>query len=186
VFQFLQLAVTIFSMTKKSFGLPKLGVLVVAVSLLSGCAAAEPSPSASQLTDDFQADIATPTALTVAGIAYTLEDLQQRGASEVEILEPFKKETTTFTVIDFDQLLVDSGFASTDSVETIALNDYRYSDTLQAFADNGSLLAIYENGEPIPVADGGPVRIIFTEESPYYSVLDAWNWSLSEIRRSEE
>lgn len=168
-------------MTKNSFGFPKLGVLVLSTLLVAGCSAQEPAPTTSALQDDFQAEIETTIALTVGSQDFSLEALQQRGTTEIEILEPFKKEKTTFTVIDFDQLLIDSGFTAEDRVETIALNDYRYADTVQAFLDNESLLAIYENGEPIPVSEGGPVRIIFAESSPYYSVLDAWNWSLSKI-----
>lgn len=181
VFQFFTIPDYYFAMTKQSFGFPKLGVLVLATLLVAGCSAQESAPTTSALQDDFQAEIETAVTLTIGSQVFSLEELEKRGATEIEILEPFKKESTKFTVIDFDQLLIDSGFTAEDRVETIALNDYRYTDTVRAFLDNDSLLAIYENGEPIPISDGGPVRIIFAESSAYYSVLDAWNWSLSKI-----
>ena len=37
------------------------------------------------------------------------------------------------------------------------------------------------NGKPIPYDQGGPVRIIFADDAPGASNLDAWNWSLNSI-----
>ena len=171
-------------MSRKRYGLSKLGVIIVSSLLLGGCASPNLAPSAAPLKDDFKADVETQFALTVGKKTFDLEQLEKLGATEIEVLEPFRKKLTKFTVIDFDQLLLDSGFSATDQIETIALNDYRYKDSVQNFIDNNSLLAIYENGAEIAVSDGGPVRIIFTEDSAYYSLLDAWNWSLSEIKLS--
>lgn len=167
-------------MTMKSFGIPKLGVVVLAASLLSGCSTVADA-SSTPLLDNFEADIQAEVVLTVNGVDFTLEQLAERKTSEIEILEPFSKEQTSFTVVDFDELLIEAGFEESDRVETIALNDYRYSDTVANFAKNDSWLAIYESGEAIPVAKGGPVRIIFSEDSEYYGLLDAWNWSLRSI-----
>lgn len=66
-------------------------------------------------------------------------------------------------------------------IETIALNDYRYADTVGQWVDNDALLAVLRDGELIPMDQGGPIRIVFAEDSPAYELLDAWNWSLRSI-----
>ena len=153
---------------------------------LAGCATAEPVETATTLVDDFAAELSIETALTVLDSEYSIADLAARQTSSLEIFEPFDQADTEFTVINFGQLLLDSGFSQSDEVVTIALNDYRYTDTVANFVEEDAFLAILENGKPIPVSEGGPVRIVFDESSSYYSFLDAWNWSLSSIERSGE
>lgn len=170
----------------RSFAAAKLGVLVAAALLIAGCAPVNSTPSETQLLDDFSAELSTEVVLTVGTQDFSLEDLAARPVSSLSILEPFSKEETEFTVISFGDLMLDAGLSETDTVETIALNDYRFSDTLEAFAANNAYLAILENGKEIPVSSGGPVRIVFDEDSPYYQNLDAWNWSLRTIESSGE
>jgi hypothetical protein len=66
-------------------------------------------------------------------------------------------------------------------IATIALNDYRYTDSVKAFTASNGLLAVSRDGAPIPMDQGGPIRIVFPEDTPYFSFLDAWNWSLRSI-----
>jgi len=159
---------------------------LVGVFGLSGCTTVQPTPSNSVLKDDFQAEVAVEVALRVLETDYSLEQLQSRGTSEIEIFEPFDQADTEFTVISFGQLLLDSGLEESDQIVTIALNDYRFTDSVENFVRKGALLALLENGQPIPISEGGPVRIVFTEDSEYYKFLDAWNWSLASIEISGE
>lgn len=153
---------------------------------LSGCTSVQPAPSNSVLKDDFQVEVAVEVALRVLETDYSLEQLQSRGTSSIKIFEPFDQAETEFTVISFGQLLLDSGLDESDQIVTIALNDYRFTDSVANFVNNGALLALLENGQPIPISEGGPVRIVFTEDSEYYKYLDAWNWSLASIEISGE
>lgn len=156
------------------------------VFALSGCTSQSATTSTPALKDNFQAEIQLDKVLSIRGVDFSIEELSSLPGSQLEVFEPFAKSDTSFEVIDFGQLLLASGFSFRDRVETIALNDYRYTDSVQSFVDNGALLAIFENGEPIPVSRGGPIRIVFAESSPYYSYLDAWNWSLSSIELEAE
>jgi hypothetical protein len=157
------------------------GVFCVLVLALASCQSAETVAEDDPLKDDFQADFGGEIALTVLDTDFTLAQLAERPTRSIELFEPFAKATTNFDVISFGDLLREEGLSPEMRIVTIALNDYRYSDTVGQFIDNDALLAIFENGEPIPVSSGGPVRIVFEESSNYYSELDAWNWSLRSI-----
>jgi hypothetical protein len=153
---------------------------------LSGCSGSDATKAEPVLVDEFQADLKLDVSLKILDIEYTFDELLALETSSLRIFEPFDKADTEFTVIDFGQLLLDSGLSRNDNVVTIALNDYRYEDTVDNFISKRAFLALLENGEPIPVTDGGPVRIVFDKSSEYYGFLDAWNWSLSSIERAGE
>jgi DMSO/TMAO reductase YedYZ molybdopterin-dependent catalytic subunit len=42
-------------------------------------------------------------------------------------------------------------------------------------------VAIKRNGVDIPYDQGGPIRLVFADNSVWAKNLDAWNWSLSSI-----
>jgi hypothetical protein len=79
-----------------------------------------------------------------------------------------------------------AGLSENSSVDTIALNDYRYSDSVGDLIAAGAILAYLEDGEPIAMDRGGPVRLVYAESSPYFTELEAWNWSLRFIRETRE
>lgn len=174
-------------MTKLGTGLFAMGLLsTLAFFPLTGCASVQDDVSVAVLTDDFEAASTTDATLSVLGVSYSLDEITARGTSSLMILEPFAQANTEFTVIDFGSLLLDAGLLPADRIVTIALNDYRYVDTVENFIAQNAKLAILENGEPIPVAKGGPVRIVFPTSSDYYVFLDAWNWSLASIELSRD
>ena len=151
------------------------------VLALASCQSPDTVAEGDPLKDTFQADFKGEIALTILDTDFTLAQLAERPNRSIEIFEPFAKATTNFGVISFGELLTEQGLDPAARIVTIALNDYRYSDTVGQFIDNDALLAISENGQPIPVSSGGPIRIVFEESSNYYSELDAWNWSLRSI-----
>jgi hypothetical protein len=124
--------------------------------------------------------------LTVVGPAgertYTLGMLSDLGLRQVTLSEPFVKQTETFSVVDFGALLSDAGITGDALIETVALNDYTYTNSVEAFVGGGALLAVALDGSDIPLDRGGPVRIVFPDDAPGADNLDAWNWSLSSIR----
>jgi hypothetical protein len=122
--------------------------------------------------------------LTVTGTSsrdYTMSELEDLATSEITIMEPFAQRTETFRGVPLTDLFSESGLQPEQQVATIALNDYRYADSVDAFVSSDGVLAVSRNGGPIPMDQGGPIRIIFPEGSHYYSFLDAWNWSLRSI-----
>jgi hypothetical protein len=115
------------------------------------------------------------------GTDYTLADLATFPPIVVTIEEPFIQETVQFTGVAMADLFDDAGVSPDVTVDTVALNDYVYTDSVENFVANRAILAYLADGEPIPVEEGGPVRIVFADDSPYFSVLEAWNWSLRAI-----
>ena len=174
---------------------------VVAAALLAGSCSSgneDSSPSTSSADNvttttknpygaDIEVDPPAPgeSVLTVTGPAgektYSLEQIEALGPQTVTINEPFVNKKQTFTAVPLEALLTPAGLTGSQMIDTTALNEYEYSNTAQSFVDGGALLAYELNGKAIPYDQGGPVRIIFADDAPGASNLDAWNWSLSSI-----
>ena len=174
--------------------------ICVALVLLAGCSSTNESaeksaPKATAPTttaknpygDPIKVDPPGPNdvVLTVTGPAakktYTLAAISGIGAKTLTIKEPFVKRTETFSAVPLESLLTPSGISGDQKVDTVALNEYVYSASAKSLVDGGALLAVSLDGNPIPIDQGGPIRIIFPDGSPGASNLDAWNWSLSSI-----
>lgn len=136
---------------------------------------------------DIEVDPPAPgeTVLTVTSPTgektYSLEQIAALGSQSVTINEPFVNKKQTFSAVPLEALLAPSGLTGSQMIDTTAINEYEYSNTAQSFVDGEALLAYELNGKPIPYDQGGPVRIIFADDAPGASNLDAWNWSLSSI-----
>jgi len=169
-----------------------LGLTVLAAILLS---CAEASPIAEQSEPVLDADIyggfpidppgADEIVLTLDGatiVELTMSDLEALAERDVTFVEPFVKVEQTFRVLALSALFELAGIAPSDTVDTIALNDYRFRSDVAALLEADALLAIGRDGSPIPMDAGGPVRIVFEPTSGYHGFLDAWNWSLRTVR----
>lgn len=161
----------------------------VALLALAGCTAAPepaPTPSDESAYGGFAIDPPAPdeVVLTIDGastVDFTYAELQQLATVEISIREPFVKLEQSFTGVPLGDLLAIAGVEDDATIETIALNDYRYTDTVGQWTGNDALLAVFRDGEQIPMDQGGPIRIVFDESSPAFQLLDAWNWSLRSI-----
>ena len=172
---------------------------VVATALLAGSCSSGNEDSSSTTTAksapttenpygaDIEVDPPAPgeSVLTVTGPAgektYSLEQIAARGPETVTINELFVNKKQTFTAVPMEALLAPSGLTGSQMIDTTAINEYVYSNTAESFVSGGALLAYELDGKPIPYDQGGPVRIIFADDAPGASNLDAWNWSLSSI-----
>ena len=172
---------------------------VVATALLAGSCSSGNEDSSSTTTAksapttenpygaDIEVDPPAPgeSVLTVTGPAgentYSLEQIAALGPQTVTINEPFVNKKQTFTAVPMEALLAPSGLTGSQMIDTTAINEYVYSNTAESFVSEGALLAYELDGKPIPYDQGGPVRIIFADDAPGASNLDAWNWSLSSI-----
>lgn len=167
------------------------GVVAAALLLaLTGCTAEaespEPAVSEENAYGGFPIDppaddevVLTIEAETSVDFSYA--ELQELASVEIEILEPFVDEEQSFRGVPLAELLDRAGVPADARIETIALNDYRYADTVGQWVDNDALLAVFRDDELIPMDQGGPIRIVFDEDSPAFDLLDAWNWSLRTI-----
>lgn len=156
---------------------------------LAGCTpTAEPAPEPSNESAYGGFAIDPPATdevvLTIDGavsVDFTYGELQDLATVEIDILEPFVEQQQTFTGVPLVDLLTAAGVPADARIETIALNDYRYADSVAQWIENDALLAVFRDGELIPMDQGGPIRIVFAADSPAFELLDAWNWSLRTI-----
>jgi hypothetical protein len=126
--------------------------------------------------------------LTIEGdvtVELTMAELDRLAVDEVTLDEPFVRRRETFRVVPLADLLELAGIATDSSIQTIALNDYRYSDRVEIFIAGEALLAVARDGAPIPMDAGGPIRLVYADDSSLAGALDAWNWSLRTIRRTD-
>jgi hypothetical protein len=113
---------------------------------------------------------------------FTLGALEALGATEITIFEPFIREQQTFVGVSLETLVREVGIDEASTLMTVALNDYRYPNTVSAFVESDALIAYRVDGRSIGYDEGGPIRIVFPAGTPMFTLLDAWNWSLKELR----
>lgn len=161
--------------------------------VLAGCAESAPSPVEVEENPYGSFPVDPPavddTVLTLRADGSTdlsLADLRAMPAVQITIVEPFVQEELTFQGVELQYVLQGAAISSASRIETEALNDYIYADSASALIDAGAILAYSEGGNPIPMDEGGPIRLVFAEDSSYFSNLDAWNWSLRTIRETPE
>lgn len=126
------------------------------------------------------------TVLTVSGPKgtkeFTLDALTALGTTDVTIDEPFVKRRIAFTGVPMKAIFDTVGISGDVKVRTKALNDYEYNDSTAAeFVGSNGLIAVAQEGGPVGVDAGGPIRIIFPDGTPQAKNLDAWNWSLASM-----
>lgn len=121
--------------------------------------------------------------VTKAGksLTYSLNQLRELEATSAEVYEPFVLGNASFTGVALSVLFDAVGITDDDEVKTLAINEYVYADTAKDFTTSEGILAYEENGNDISVDRGGPIRLIFPNDTTLGKNLDAWNWSLEAI-----
>ena len=112
----------------------------------------------------------------------SMNDLKAMKSINLSIDEPFVKKRQVFRAIPLSTIFEIAKIKGKDQVQTIALNDYIYTNTAANFLNANGYLAIARSGKPIGYDEGGPIRIIFPEKSKWAHFLDPWNWSLKSLK----
>ncbi len=132
---------------------------------------------------------ATATIFTVTNgkksINYSKNDLLKIKSSVITIFEPFVQKRQSFTVIPLDYFLGKSSISSSVRIDTVALNDYIFSEKSSNFSKAKAYIAIARFGKDIPYNQGGPLRLVYAGTSSWSKNLSAWNWSLRSIKVSK-
>jgi hypothetical protein len=111
-----------------------------------------------------------------------LATLDAVGHESVTVHEPFLKHDVTFTGVRMSKLLLRAGVSpSARTLRMHALDDYQVDLPIAEFATDG-MLATRADGKPIPIAKGGPIRLIFTASSAIAANTDNWIWSLDSVQ----
>lgn len=113
--------------------------------------------------------------------SFTAAQLLTLKSSTVSIYEPFVKKRQIFTVIPIESFFNLVGISGSDRVVTMALNDYAYKNSAKSFIAAKTLVAIKRSGTDIAYDEGGPIRLVFADNSRWAKYKDAWNWSLKSI-----
>jgi hypothetical protein len=112
----------------------------------------------------------------------SMKDLMAMKSSTLTINEPFVKKVQKFQAVPLSIIFAYAGIKGSDKVETIALNDYIYTNTAASFLAADGYLAFTRSGNAIGYDEGGPIRIIFPDKSKWAHFLDPWNWSLKSLK----
>lgn len=160
---------------------------VTLVLLLTACTASGPGLPDGPLPAAFDGGVPSPSGevvLTVAtadathdwGLA-TLGLLEQH---DLAVREPFVEEEHTYTGPLWADVLRASGvdLEAAEMVELRALDDFVADIPVTPSALDGLVLARLEDGDQIPVADGGPIRLVFPPGNPTGDNLNNWIWSI--------
>lgn len=110
----------------------------------------------------------------------TLERMPQIAAT---VTEPFLKRNVEFSGVRVKDLLAIAGAPSAAKVIKFrALDDYHVDLTIDDLLAGDALLATKADGKRMPVAEGGPIRIVFLGDTKVANNTDNWIWSVSSIR----
>lgn len=97
----------------------------------------------------------------------------------ISVYEPFLKARRSYSGVLMSDLLAASGVgASAKKVHLVALDDYAVDLDVSVLNAGDVLLASREEGKEIPIAEGGPIRIIFADGLPQAKITDLWIWSV--------
>ena len=108
--------------------------------------------------------------------------LDRAATDELTIVEPFVKRKMTFTVIPMAELLQRAGVdPSARSLYMRALDDYHVDLPIAGLKDAG-FVATRVDGKKLPIAKGGPIRLLFTGKGKLARDTDNWIWSFNSAR----
>ena len=130
--------------------------------------------------------------LTIKGVengnvgAHTTEidyaTLDRAASEEMTIFEPFLKKDVEFKVISIAELFAAAGIpAGADLVYMHALDGYHLTLSRKDLVSEG-FLAVRADGKRMPIADGGPVRVVFSDNGGLGANNDNWIWSLDRMK----
>lgn len=115
-------------------------------------------------------------------IALDMRGIESLPMAERTIREPFVKRDITFEGVWVKDLLTVTGVADERELVFGALDEYHVTFATHELAAGEALLATRADGRRIPVADGGPIRVVFTGDTDTARNTDNWIWSLNTIR----
>lgn len=108
--------------------------------------------------------------------------LDREASEKITIQEPFVKRQMTFTGIPMGELLRRAGVdPSARNLYMHALDDYHVNLPIAGLEEAG-FLATRADGREIPIAKGGPIRLVFSGDGKLARDTDNWIWSFDSAR----
>jgi hypothetical protein len=112
--------------------------------------------------------------------AATLDEL---GVVKAKVYEPWVKQELEFQGVWMNDLIeAAKPTGGAQSIHITALDNYQV-DLSMADIRAGGILAATKRGDgtPIPIEEGGPVRVVFVGGVPSGASADQWIWNLTTI-----
>lgn len=104
---------------------------------------------------------------------------------QTKIYNPWEKQSAVYRGIWLNDLVVKLASADVTEINFKAIDDYQISISKQEWQDFRILLVTQENGHYIPVANKGPLRIIYpdydADKKEYEMNLYKWMWMINKI-----
>jgi hypothetical protein len=115
-------------------------------------------------------------------LAFDQKALDSMATESATLHEPFVKKDIKFTGIPMSALLTRAGISPhASTVQMHALDDYKVDFKVADLMAPGVLLATRADGAPIPVAEGGPILLVFPPDSAAGKNRDIWIWSVDSV-----
>lgn len=114
-----------------------------------------------------------------------MNGLTAMSTASIDVYEPFVKKTVHFEGVPLSELLTRAGIA-TGTVRIHALDDYTFDAKVSDLLATGAFLATSAGGRAIPVAEGGPIRIVYAKDHALAKNTDAWVWSVDSMRQVDQ
>ncbi|RYV52920.1 molybdopterin-dependent oxidoreductase [Pengzhenrongella frigida] len=165
-----------------------------AIGILGILAACSSTAQASPVVVVHEATLATLSNLeppTAADVALTVEradgtlvqlsipQLEALHTVSAELYEPFLDTRVTFQGVPLRDLFAFLEIpASATQLHTVALNEYEVYLPVSIADDPEAILATRADGELIPLDEGGPTRVVLTDDHPQAHDESLWIWSL--------
>lgn len=111
-----------------------------------------------------------------------LGGIESLGLTTVTLHEPFLNVELEMTGVPVDDLLAAAGIDHDAPLTWTALDDYQVHFNRREVGAENALLATRIDGTPIEIADGGPIRVVFTDpEGMLGRDTNQWIWNLYQI-----
>jgi hypothetical protein len=115
--------------------------------------------------------------------AFDLATIDRLADTDVTVREPFLKRDMRFSGVRLKSLLgAARAPAAAKRVQMHALDDYTVDLTVDDLIASDALLATRADGKTIPVAKGGPIRIVFLGDTKTARNSDMWIWSVDSMK----
>lgn len=163
--------------------------LAVLAGSVAGCgASAAPAPKLVSAATRPVADGGPKATLKLGGnverpLRLSEKTLSQLATRRVSLYEPFEQRRMTFRVVPLRDVLALAGVQTgAKTLHAVALNDYVVDLPLDVAAADGTYVAVSgSDGSAIPVESGGPIRIVFADDTKGGEVDNYWIWSLAQV-----
>lgn len=170
-------------------------MLVIVVSgIMSACGGSTPPAALPAVADEPFPEPVGDVLLTISAdsdndgepeqqFGLDLAGIETTGTITRTIFEPFVSRDIEFTGVDAALFLARAGIEPDDPVTWRALDDYEVTSTRSELARSGAILATRGDGDLLPIEDGGPLRLVFTNpEGGLGRDTNQWIWSIAEVR----